>query len=67
MLGLRLDEPVALAEVETVLDRAAFARLSDLGLVESDGELITLSRRGRLLGGAVSAELIVWSERSRAA
>lgn len=67
MLGLRLDEPVALAEVETVLDRAAFARLSDLGLVESDGELITLSRRGRLLGGAVSAELIVWSGDSLAA
>ncbi len=67
MLGLRLDEPVALAGVEAVLDRGALARLSDLGLVESNGESITLSRRGRLLGGAVSAELIVWPGDLRAA
>jgi oxygen-independent coproporphyrinogen III oxidase len=67
MLGLRLDEPVALAEVESVLDREALARFSGLGLVESDGELITLSRRGRMVGGAVSAELIVWPGDSLAA
>jgi oxygen-independent coproporphyrinogen-3 oxidase len=67
MLALRLDEPVALMEVEPVLDRGALARLSDLGLVESDGESITLSGRGRMLGGAVSAELIVWPGDSLAA
>jgi oxygen-independent coproporphyrinogen-3 oxidase len=67
MLGLRLDEPVAIAELEPVLDRGALARLSDLGLVESRGESITLSRRGRMLGGAISAELIVWPGDSLAA
>ncbi|MGA9761458.1 MAG: radical SAM family heme chaperone HemW [Gaiellaceae bacterium] len=67
MLGLRLDEPLALAEVESVLDRGALARLSELGLVESRGESITLSRRGRMLGGAVCAELIVWPGDSLAA
>ncbi len=67
MLGLRLDEPVVLMEVEAVLDREALARFSGLGLVERDGESITLSRRGRLLGGAVSAELLVWPGDSLAA
>jgi hypothetical protein len=51
---------VEIAEVEPVLDRDALARLSDLGLVLVEGGLMTLSTRGRLLGGAVSAELIVW-------
>jgi oxygen-independent coproporphyrinogen-3 oxidase len=60
MLGLRLDEPVAMAEVEPVLDCDALAQLSDLGLVLVENELMTLSRRGRMLGGAVCAELIVW-------
>lgn len=67
MLGLRLDEPVALAGVEAVLDRAGLVRFSELGLVESRGESITLSRRGRMLGGAVSAELLLWSGDSLAA
>lgn len=67
MLGLRLDEPVALADVEPVLDRGALARFSGLGLVESDSESITLSQRGRMLGGAVSAELIVWPDATLAA
>jgi len=60
MLGLRLDEPVPVAEVEPVLDCDALARLSELGLVLVEDELMTLSTRGRMLGGAVSAELIVW-------
>jgi oxygen-independent coproporphyrinogen-3 oxidase len=60
MLGLRLDEPVLIAEVEPVLDRDALTRLSDLGLVRVEDGLMTLSVRGRMLGGAVSAELIVW-------
>jgi oxygen-independent coproporphyrinogen-3 oxidase len=62
MLGLRLDEPVEIAEVEPVLDRDALARLSDLGLVLVEGGMMTLSSRGRMLGGAVSAELIVWGK-----
>ena len=67
MLGLRLDEPVAIAQLDRVLDRRALARLSKLGLVESDGASMTLSTRGRCLGGAVSAELIVWPGDSLAA
>jgi oxygen-independent coproporphyrinogen-3 oxidase len=62
LLGLRLDEPVALAEVEDAVDRDALARLAGLGLVElvanGHGEALRLSRRGRFLGGAVTAELL---------
>ena len=67
MLGLRLDEPVAIVELEPVLDRGALARFEELGLVEVEGGLMTLSTRGRFLGGAVSAELIVWPGDSLAA
>ncbi|HET9438268.1 MAG TPA: radical SAM family heme chaperone HemW [Gaiellaceae bacterium] len=62
LLGLRLDEPVALAEVEDAVDRDALARLAGLGLVElvakGHGEALRLTRRGRFLGGAVTAELL---------
>jgi oxygen-independent coproporphyrinogen-3 oxidase len=62
LLGLRLDEPLALADVRDVLDRDALARLLDLGLVEQTangrGEELRLTRRGRFLGGAVTAELL---------
>ena len=60
MLGLRLDESVALAEVEAVIESKALDRFAEIGLVESDGEELTLTRRGRFLGGAISAELILW-------
>ena len=62
MLGLRLDEPVALAEVESVLDRPALERLVGLGMVICEDGLLTLTRHGRFLGGAVSADLIIWPE-----
>jgi oxygen-independent coproporphyrinogen III oxidase len=58
MLGLRLDQPVELAEVARVLDPAALARLEDLELAERVGETVALTRRGRFLGGAVTAELM---------
>jgi len=62
MLGLRLDEPVAVEDVEEALDRTALARLVDLGLVEvganGRGEELRLTRRGRFLGGGVTAELM---------
>ena len=67
LLGLRLDEPLELAEVEPVLDCEALAHFSGLGLVERDGELLTLTTRGRMLGGAVSAELLLWPGDSLAA
>ena len=61
LLGLRLDEPLPLAGVEGVLDRAALGRLEVGGLVEvtanGHGEELRLTRRGRFLGGGVTAEL----------
>ncbi|HEY4976764.1 MAG TPA: radical SAM family heme chaperone HemW [Gaiellaceae bacterium] len=60
MLGLRLDEPLRVAELEPVLDHAALDRFVELGLVSVAGELMTLTTRGRMLGGAVCSELIVW-------
>lgn len=61
LLGLRLDEPVALAEVREALDAEALERLVTAGLVEravnGRGKELRLSRRGRFLGGAVTAEL----------
>jgi oxygen-independent coproporphyrinogen-3 oxidase len=61
LLGLRLDEPIATADVAEALDREALARLVDIGLVETSangrGEELRLTRRGRFLGGGVTAEL----------
>lgn len=69
LLGLRLDEPLHLAEVEDALDREAAASLAARGLVEvtppdsrSDGDNggnVSLTRRGRFLAGGVAAELMV--------
>jgi oxygen-independent coproporphyrinogen III oxidase len=58
MLGLRLDEPVPLGAVEQAFDPAALTRLEDLGLVELRANTLTLSERGRFLGGAVTADLL---------
>lgn len=58
MLGLRLDEPLSLAGLETAIHEVALARLSEGGLIEWDGDAVTLTRRGRLLGDAVTAELL---------
>jgi oxygen-independent coproporphyrinogen-3 oxidase len=60
MLGLRLDEPFVLDanEVADVIDRYALARLVERGLVERPGGGVRLTPRGRLLGGAVTAELL---------
>jgi oxygen-independent coproporphyrinogen-3 oxidase len=62
LLGLRLDEPLVLADVDDVLDRAALERMVAGGLVwlgsNGRGEEIGLTRRGRFLGGGVTAELL---------
>jgi oxygen-independent coproporphyrinogen-3 oxidase len=62
LLGLRLDEPLALADVEGAIDHDALARLSALDLVElranGRGDEIGLTPRGRFLGGGVTAELL---------
>jgi oxygen-independent coproporphyrinogen III oxidase len=63
MLGLRLDEPLPLGGLAPVVDPDALARLEKLELVTRDGgpggaEALTLTRRGRFLGGGVTAELL---------
>jgi coproporphyrinogen III oxidase-like Fe-S oxidoreductase len=61
MLGLRLDEPVALAEVEGAVDEEALARMERLGLARRAGGGLSLTTRGRFLGGGVTAELMAES------
>jgi oxygen-independent coproporphyrinogen-3 oxidase len=62
MLGLRLDEPLALPSVADGIDLEALQRLERLGLAEvvgaGDATALTLTPRGRLLGGGVTAELL---------
>ena len=58
MLGLRLDDPLPFAEVQAALDPEALGRLEGLGLVERQGDGLLLTRRGRFLGGGVTAELL---------
>ena len=63
LLGLRLDEPVAIDVVRPALDQEAMERLAARGLVQlvpdadGSGGHMTLTRRGRFLGGGVTAEL----------
>src|SRR5262249_58514266 len=63
MLGLRLDEPLEVATVAASVDPDALARVQRLGLAEllplepgRAGEALTLTRRGRPVGGAVTAD-----------
>ncbi len=62
LLGLRLDEPLSIAEVAGALDARAAQRLVVGGLVELSengcGPTVSLTRRGRFLGGGVTAELL---------
>jgi coproporphyrinogen III oxidase-like Fe-S oxidoreductase len=62
MLGLRLDEPLRIAGGNGSLDLDALQRLAAHGLVELifgvAGTELRLTRRGRFLGGAVTAELV---------
>ena len=62
MLGLRLDEPVRVADVDGSVDAAALRHLTITGLVElssnGTGDELRLTNRGRFLGGGVTAELM---------
>ena len=64
LLGLRLDEPVPLPPVAPAVDRDALARLERLGLARRAkapaGEELTLTPRGRFVGGAVTADLLAY-------
>ena len=59
ILGLRLDEPLPLDEVEGAVDAGALARLERLGIAERRGDALALTVRGRFVGGAATAELLV--------
>jgi len=58
MLGLRLDEPLPLEGLRPALDLAGVMRAERLGLAVDAGETLALTRRGRFLGGAVTAEIV---------
>jgi len=58
LLGLRLDEPLPLAGLRHALDPAGLARVESLGLAVHDDETLSLTDRGRFLGGAVTVELL---------
>ncbi|MFN2471724.1 MAG: radical SAM family heme chaperone HemW [Gaiellaceae bacterium] len=63
LLGLRLDEPLGLEGLRGAVDRSGLERARRLGLAEvrrgEDGrEALTLTRRGRFLGGGVTADLL---------
>lgn len=59
MLGLRLDEPLPLADVDAAVDHDRLGVLVRRGLVEWCGsDAIRLTRRGRQIGGAVTADLL---------
>jgi len=58
MLGLRLDEPLPLRGLRSALDAQGLARAERLGLAVAAGETLALTRRGRFLGGAVTAEIV---------
>jgi putative oxygen-independent coproporphyrinogen III oxidase len=62
MLGLRLDDPLALEPVAEAVDQRALGRLVGLGLVRrvrsGGAPALALTPRGRLLGGGVTAELL---------
>ena len=58
MLGLRLDEPLPLRGLRSALDAEGLARAEELGLAVDGGETLTLTWRGRFLGGGVTAEIV---------
>jgi oxygen-independent coproporphyrinogen-3 oxidase len=58
MLGLRLDEPLPLGRLRSALDAEGLARAERLGLAVDGGQTLALTRRGRFLGGGVTAEIL---------
>jgi putative oxygen-independent coproporphyrinogen III oxidase len=65
MLGLRLDQPLPLEGLDHAIDRVSLGRMvaGGLAVVEDEpdgghGQLLSLTERGRFLGGGVTAELL---------
>jgi oxygen-independent coproporphyrinogen-3 oxidase len=61
LLGLRLDEPLDTAGLDRALDADAVETLERNGLVATGAGTLTLTPRGRFLGGGVTAELLAES------
>ena len=59
MLGLRLDEPLPLEGLEVAVDEEELERLAGLGLAVRGEGALSLTPRGRFLGGGVTARLLV--------
>jgi oxygen-independent coproporphyrinogen III oxidase len=58
MLGLRLDEPLRVGGLRSALDADGLARAEQLGLAVDEDDTLTLTQRGRFLGGGVTAEIV---------
>jgi putative oxygen-independent coproporphyrinogen III oxidase len=58
LLGLRLDEPLALAGLEHAIDPDGLARMVSLGLIEPAGGTLRLTPRGRMLANDVVSNVI---------
>ncbi|HEY2073838.1 MAG TPA: coproporphyrinogen-III oxidase family protein, partial [Gaiellaceae bacterium] len=58
MLGLRLDDPLPVAGLEHAIDPTGLARVEQLGLATRTTDTLTLTERGRYLGGAVTADIL---------
>ena len=58
LLGLRLDQPLATAGLDDAIDHDALTTLERGGLVVSGAGMLSLTPRGRFLGGGVTAELL---------
>jgi oxygen-independent coproporphyrinogen-3 oxidase len=58
LLGLRLDEPLDVRGLESALDDDELERLSAHGLVRRNGATLSLTERGRFLGGGVTARIL---------
>ncbi len=61
MLGLRLDGALDLGAFYGTVDPVGVERMAGLGLLVRDGEAVRLTRRGRMLGGGVTVELLAES------
>jgi coproporphyrinogen III oxidase-like Fe-S oxidoreductase len=58
MLGLRLDEPLPTSGLEQRFDADELERLTLGGLVARGNGSLMLTKRGRFLGGGVTARLL---------
>jgi oxygen-independent coproporphyrinogen-3 oxidase len=58
MLGLRLERPMNVSELEAVVDLRGVERLESLGLLQRRGDHVALTARGRFVGGGATVALM---------